>query len=210
MAAVKRDIYCDFTSGLLVQSTRNNTPALFPSPFHQDNIRLTVHPLEFAPTNNPTQGPFAEIDTTGMSLTVKLLKSDGTVLASQSSWTVEDETTLVGNLDCNTANMATEFPALPSAITSLTGCIIEFEFSDADGKVTVQQGGITIKREYIIAGSPSALPLPSYYTQAEINALFVRFSGNPAGASITLVSPDGNNEAVLRVDDEGEFQTDAV
>jgi hypothetical protein len=205
VATGKRDIYCDLNASAFVQSQKSSQGARVAGFFHQDKITLSLHALELDPTRAPNSGPYSELDPTGWSAAVKIFNSSGTVLASQTSWTVSG-TALVGSLDLNTANMATEFAS--SAVTSVQTAIFEVELTDGTGAKFTFQDTVTIKREYIVVGSPSALPLPSYYTKDEINALFVRFSGNPDGATITLTN--GAKEVVLGAGTDGDAQANAV
>lgn len=202
--AVTRDIYADFTEGRLVRSSKDSGYVNFPSPFHEDNLRLVIHPLEFDPSRTPNLGPFAEIDPSGMALTVSIFKSDATLLASQGSWAVSGNT-LVGTLNCNTAAMQTAFAS--SSTTSIPA-LIEFEFSDADGKVTVQQA-ITISREYITSGTPAPIPSETYLTESASLSLFVAKAG-AAGEGFTLTSPDGTKTIYCYCDNDGVLRSDPV
>jgi hypothetical protein len=209
VATGKRDIYCDLTNQAFVRSQRDSTRlASLPGAFHQDKLYLAIHPLEIDPTRTAIQGPYSELDPTGWSASVKIFKtSDATVLASQTVWAVSG-TSLVGTLDLNTAAMATEFPASPLTTTTITA-ILEVELTDGNGsKFTFQDTAFVIKREYITAGSPVAVGAARYYTTDEINAMFVRFSGNPDGATITLSK--GSREVVLGAGTDGDAQANAV
>lgn len=207
MATGKRDIYCDLTNSAFVTSQLNPQRTKIAACFHQDKITIAIHPLEIDPTRPQNRGPYSELDPAGWTASVKVFNSAGTVLASQTVWAVSG-TTLTGSLDLNTAAMATEFPVIPSSITTITG-IFEVEITDGTGaKFTFQDTAFVINREYITAGSPSALPATSYYTKDELNALFVRFSGNPDGATITLTN--GARETILGVDSDGSIDGDAI
>lgn len=202
MATVQRDIYADFTNGAFVQSNLNAQRVSLPPCFHQDTLRLIVHPLEFDPSRAANLGPYAEITPTGMALIVSIFTTTGTLLASQNTFAVVGDT-LVGAINLNTAAMATAF----ATVDSITA-VIEFEFSDADGSITIQSRTLTINREYIVVGAPTITPPDEYYTKAEIDALFVRFSGNPAGNSIELTSPDGTKAVELKCKDDGSFDAE--
>lgn len=199
--AVTRDIYCDFTNGRLVQSNVSATPVLFPKVFHQDNLRLVIHPLEVDPSRAPNLGPFAQIDPTGMSLKVGIFDSTGdTTLALQSTWTV-DGNTLVGTLNCNTAEMTAEI----GSADSITG-ILEFEFTDSDGnKITIQQDTLTIEREYIVSATPDPIPNETFLPEAASLAMFLLKEGT-AGEGRIWVSPDGTKKVFQYLDNNGVMQ----
>jgi hypothetical protein len=205
VAVVKRDIYCDLTNQVFVVSDKTYQPVKVAPVFHQQNLRLHVYLLEIDPTRAANVGPFVDVDPTGVSLAVKVFTSTGTVLASQTSFTVVDGA-LVGNLNLNTAEMATAFAS--SSTTLISNAVIEFEITDADGSITIQRTDFEIKREYITSGSPVATPPDEYYTKAEIDAVFVRFSGNPAGYGIELLSPDGTKTNTLQTLDSGAFNAE--
>ena len=203
--AVTRDIYVNFTEQKLVKSSRENTVVRFPAPYHQDNLSLVIHPLEIDTSRTPNQGPFAEISGTGLSLVVKIFASDGTtVLASQTSFTASGNT-LVGTLDLNTGAMATAI-----ASGDITNAILEFEFEYTDGStLTVQQRDFIIYEEFIIAGSPVAIPNETYLTENASLSLFVKKVG-AAGEGFYLTSPDGTKTIYCYVDNNGVLKTDLV
>jgi hypothetical protein len=209
VATGKRDIFLDLSRSAFILNQRDANLSKIATCFHQDKLTLSLHPLEIDATRTPVQGPFAELDPTGWSASVKVFKtSDGTVLASQTSWTVSGNT-LNGSLDLNTANMALEFPASPLTTKTITA-IFEVEITDGNGaKFTFQDTAFVINREYIVAGSPTALPLTSYYTAAEMDQLFVKFANNPAGATISLKSPDGTKTVDIGCNDDGSFDSNA-
>jgi hypothetical protein len=200
VATGKRDIFCDLSKSAFVASQNSPQLASIAGCFHQDKLTLAIWPLEADATRAANSGPYTQLDPTGWSAQVKVFSTAGTVLASQTSWTVSGNT-LTGSLDLNTANMATEFAS--SATTYITA-IFEVELTDGSGaKFTFQTRSFEIKREYITAGSPTALPLASYPTWDEVLAMFVRFSGNPDGASITLRSANGDYETEIKCNDDG-------
>lgn len=198
---VKRDLFADFTNAKLVRSGRDGTENLIVPPFHEDILFLKIQALEIDTTGNPLQSPYAVIDANGLSLALKVFTSDGAdVLASQTSWDITTDGAFQGSLTLNTVAMAAEFTS--GSITSIS-TIWEFEFQDADGKITIQQSNVTIKREYITTGSPIAVPTETYYTKADIDAMFVKYAGNAPGLSIRLTSANALYETELACNDDG-------
>ena len=201
--AVTRDIYCNFTDGRLVRSNKDATYVTLPAPFHEYNLRLIIHPLEVDPSRALNLGPFAELDPDGWALNLSIFNSSGSsVLAQQTSWTAEGNT-LVGSLNCNTANMVTAMTGVNSI-----QAVLEFEFTDANGKITIQQS-ITINREYITSGTPAPLENESYLTESASRAIFVAKQG-AAGEGLYLTSPDGTKVIFCYCDDNGVFRSDLV
>jgi len=205
MPAVKRDFFADFTNGRLVASPRDSAElSSFPVFYHQDAPWLTIKALEIDPDINPTEGIYSTVDPTGISLSLKVFDSTGaTVLASQTSWSASGNA-FVAQLNLNTVPMAAAFS---SGSTTQISTIWEFEFQDADGKITIQRTGVAIKREYIVAGSPTALPLDEYPTKNEMLQLCVQWV-NAAGKGITFTSQDGTKQLTIGCNNDGSFAAD--
>jgi hypothetical protein len=206
--AVQRDIYCNFTDGRFVQSNKSAQAVSFQSAFHQDNLRLVIHPLEVEPSNAPSAGPFTELDPTGWSVVVKIFKaSDGTELAAQNTWTV-DGNTLVGSINLNTVAMSTAVGS-----SSSLSCIVEFEFQDASGnKLTVggyQHGIFTVYKELITSGTPANLASETYLTETASRSQFVPKVG-AAGEGFYLTSPDGTKTGFIYWGDDGSLKSEPV
>jgi hypothetical protein len=205
--AVQRDIYCNLSGGDFVQSNKSAQRVSFPSFFHQDNLRLVVHPLELEPSNTPAQGPFSEIDPLGWSLVVKIFTTAGVELAAQNTWTVTGNT-LVASIDCNTVPMGTAVSGVPSI-----SAYIEFEFQDADGnKITMgghQFGAVTIYRELITSGTPANLASETYLTEAASRAQFVAKVGAP-GEGNYYTSEDGLTTLFVYAGNDGELKITSV
>lgn len=202
MPSVKLRLYNDIANRRLVTGPKSQAVFTLPKFFHQDKLSIVISFLELSGGTDP-YNPFSLVPISGISFTVKIFDLSGAVaLASQSVWTpntTETVQTFTGALDLNTGEMAEAFT---DAETKSISAVIEFEVADADGKFTSLQEQITIHREHIVAGSPSATPGATYYTADEINSLFLRKVGAP-GETITLTSPDGTKQRVLGVDDNG-------
>jgi hypothetical protein len=207
VATGKRDIYCDLSKSAFVANQLNSQATSIAGFFHQDKPTVAIHPLEADPTRAANQGAYSQLDPTGWSASLKVYSSAGTLLASQTVWTVSGNT-LVGSLDLNTVAMASEFAS--SSTTQIENAVFEVKLTDGTGAEFNFQSRITIKRQYNVAGSPVATPSARYYTVDEINALFVRFTGNPDGSSITLRSSNGDYEVVLQCNDDGSNASNAA
>lgn len=202
------DLFFDIANEQIVSSFTNQGPFTFPAWYHQNvkDIRATFLRLN---TTGQFGDPYSKVPVAGLTFSVKLFTSDGaTVLASQTAWTEDGgAATLAGTLDLNTTAMATAFT---SGSTLSISAILEFKMTEPSGGETTWQTTVTIKRQYDIAGSPSAVPAATYLTEDQINATFVKFSGNPDGASITLRSASGTHQVIISVNDDGTFHADVV
>jgi hypothetical protein len=201
-------IFADLTNRRLVASTKGSAEKKIDQPnppFHQDKLYFSVQPLIINASGGDS-APYSLPDAANYSVTVLIVKaSDGTTLAGpMSSWTV-DGTAKAGSIDLNTAAMATAIAATPTGISAL----IQFQFDDGANVKTTLEQTLAIRRTYITAGTPSELPVASYLTREECIALFVKFSGNPLGASITLRDATDTYDLILKCNTDGSNASDA-
>lgn len=193
------NVFADLTNGRLAASAKGGDLS-FPSPFHQDKLQLSVQPLDYDSGGAQTSAPYSVLDAAGFSLSVLITKTDGTTLAGPTtSWAVNG-TAKLGSIDLNTAAMVTAFT---SSATLSVDAYIYLQFDDGANRKTTIKGDLTILRSYLTSGSPSELPIASYLTREECIALFVKFSGNPNGSTLTLPSPDGTRQVILGANNDG-------
>lgn len=199
-----RKIYVDLTNQKLVASANGTNPKPMESPFHQDKLYLSIQPLEINPTSEDQNAPYTALDGSGYSLTILIvLDSDKSTLAGPvSSWTPDGNAKL-GSIDMFTTPMQNAFTS-PS--TESVPAIIEFQFTDAANVKTTIQQDLVIKRAYIVSGTPVAVPGVRYLTSAD-ESRYVKYDGNPDGATITLNK--GGAERVIGVGTGGEGQDDS-
>ena len=202
------DLFLDIANEEIVSSFTNQGAFTLPAWFHQNvkDIRATF--LRLNTTGNFT-APYVKVPAAGLTFAAKLYTSAGTILASQTSWTINltDANALDGTLNLNTAEMTTAFT---NAATLSISAIIEFKMTEPSGGITTWQKTITIKRQYDVSGSPDASPTETYLTENQCLARFVQFTGNGNGASITLKSADGTHEVIISVNDDGTFHADVT
>lgn len=201
------DLFFDIANEAIVTSLTNQGTFTLPAWYHQNtkDLRCTFLRLN---TTGTFGTPYTKVPVAGLTLSVKVFSSAGALLASQSTWVADTgAATLSGVLNLNTSEMATAFT---SSATLSISAFIEFKVSEAGGGETTFQQAITIKRQYDVAGSPSATPAATYLTEDQSNARFVRFSGNGDGASITLRSASGTYEVIISVNDDGTFHADVT
>lgn len=151
--------------------------------------------MSASPSN---EQPFELLDGGDYAITVSILKySDGSVLAGPTTLAGSDEYMRVGKVDLNTAAMVAAIAAAREL-----ACILEVTFDDGtDDKVTIQQD-FYVKRNWYSAGTPTELPLTSYPTWAEAQAVFLAKVNGP-GVTGTFYSPDGTKIRIVGIDDEG-------
>lgn len=193
-------VFADLMTQRLVASAKGGGDLSFASPFHQDKLYLSVQPLDYDSSGAATSNPYTILDGAAFSLSVLVTKTDGTTLAGPaSSWGV-DGYAKIGSIDLNTAAMVTAFTS-PSVLT--LDAYVYFQFDDGANRKTTIRADLTILRSYLTSGTPSELPIASYLTREEQLALFVRFSGNPNGSTITLPSPSGAYKVIVSANDDG-------
>jgi hypothetical protein len=198
MAAVK-DIFVDLQNERFVVSSTNSASFSWPRIFHTDDLHLAARFLKANPTGNQQTRPYTLVDISGASLTAKLYNSLGTtILASQSTWTKDTSNNILSaQLNLNTAAMVAAVGSSASITTQL-----ELTLLLSDGQYTVRNDTLTIYRALNSAADPVPVPGQHHLTLEEAIGIFVQFI-SPAGATITLRSPDGSQERILGVDNDG-------
>jgi hypothetical protein len=194
------EVFADLTNRKFVASSKGGSPKSFASPFHQDKLYLSVQPLEIDSIGAQTNAPYEILDGSAFSLSVLITKTDGTTLAGPATTWTPDGTAKVGSVDLNTVAMATAF--VSSATLSIDAYVF-MQFDDGANRKTTIQDVLTIKRSYITSGTPSELAIARYPTWEEALAVFVRFSGNPNGSTVTLPSPGGAWKVIVGANDDG-------
>lgn len=195
-------IYCDLTNRILVASSKGiNEVTKFPSPFHVDELYMSIQPLIQSPDGLVTSQPYSVPDGSGYSLSVALFDVTGaTTLAGIASTWTPDGTAKLGSLDLNTAAMATAFTS--GGTTQITA-LLYFQFNDGNGVTTLFKQ-ITVLRSYLNSGTPSAVAGVRYLTDAD-EARYVKYSGNTAPIELVCAT-DATKKNLLYTDTDGQFQ----
>lgn len=204
------DVFADLTNRKFVASSKGGSPKPFASPFHQDKLYFSVQPLEIDSIGAQTGAPYEVLDGSAFSLSVLVADTSGTTLAGLATSWSPNGTAKIGSIDLNTAAMATAFTS-PS--TTQISAEIYFQFDDGANRKTTIKDTLTIKRSRITGSTPSELPVDSYLTRAECLALFVKWSGNPAGKKIALSATggaDGADDLILGENSDKSFGADAA
>jgi hypothetical protein len=200
-------IFADLTNRKFVANSFGSADAFFASPFHQDKMCLSVQTLMIDPSGVRSSNPYSIVDCSGWAVTVLIVKTaDGTTLAGPAVLGTVDGTAIAGSVDLNTAAMATAFT---SGSTTSVDATVYIQFDDGSSNKTTIKYPLTILRSLITSGTPSELPLDSYWTRDEINALFVRWSGNAPGKAITLVDDNNVYQTILKANTDGSNASDA-
>ncbi len=207
-----RELFVDLQNARLVAGLRGGgvNAANLPKPFHTDVLGLRCRFLSQNPSSNEFSplDPYLLVDPTGAALTVRLFAAVNPygVLASAApeAWSLDPASgpALVGQLNLFTEAMQTAVAGLGP--TDELATILELTVILAGGEqYTVRYSPFPVRKSLNVAGVPEALPLDQYFTRAEIEAQFVRFLGNPPGASITLRSANGLFDMILQANDDG-------
>lgn len=196
------EVFADLSNRKFVASVKGGSEKANPisSPFHQDKLYLSVQPIEYDSSGAVSSDPYSELDGSAFALSVLITKTDGTTLAGPATTWTPDGNAKVGSIDLNTAAMVTAFT---SSSTLTVDAYVFMQFDDGANRKTTIQASLTIKRSYITSGTPSELPLSSYLTREECIALFLKFSGNPPGSTLTLPSPSGAYKVIVGANDDG-------
>lgn len=208
-------IFADLSSGYF-RAGRNSLQATrqpLGQAFSRNELLLRVYPLELNPSAALGSDPYSLVSVSGLSLVAAVLDpSDGTVLATNSTWTEDtSNNTLTGKLDLDTSEMSTFVGSNKSVLVD-----IEFRFSNSTlGEKTVSakgsgtSGAQTIWKQFNVTGSPTPVPNETFLTEAASKALFVNKTGL-AGEGFTLKSPDGTKTILVYCDDNGTLKTAAL
>jgi hypothetical protein len=214
-----REVFVDLQNAQLVAGPRGGgvNSINFPKPFHNDVLGLRFHFLSLNPQSNEFSplDPYLSVDPTGASLTVKIYLATNpfTLLASAGpgAWSLDPAVAncLVGQINLLTVPMQTAIAGLTPLDELAT--FIELTVGLGDGEqYTVRYSPFPIRIALNVSGAPGVLPADQYYTRAEMEAMFVRFVGNAAGASITLTSGNGVYQTILQCNNDGSNASDAA
>lgn len=202
--AVELPLFIDTTNRRAVLGPKNQGPFPLPQLFQEDQIALRIQFLTMA-DNAPRNNPFEIIPVGGLAVKVKIGSiTENKIYGSQSVWDFDaGQNVITGIVDLNTQNTI-------DAMNAATGAPIAATFEIELNGITSFQSKVTINPELIKNGSPDALPLDQYYTKAEMDALFVKFYGNPPGSSITLPNTANDNALILKADADKSAGGDAA
>jgi hypothetical protein len=215
MAAVK-DLFIDIGGAgssvngqpRLVRGILDSSTYTFPLPYHGDKLNIAIRAL----TRNPdatASAPYSYINVSSCTITFKIWNADGdTVLASQSSWTLEGTTILKAQLDLYTTEMIAAM--VDVGVKETLSTIIEIVLTFSDGIYTYRNNDFRIGRSLNTSGSGVATTTERVMTWAEANALFVKWIDNEPGKAITLENSDSTYERIIGVRTDGSAQDDVT
>jgi hypothetical protein len=207
---VAQDVFVDLTSKKFVATLKGGqTSQPFGEVFHQDKLYLRIQPLDYDSGGVAISTPYEVLDASGYS--ISLLVTDqastpATLSGPATSWS-PDGSALVGSIDLNTAAMNTAFTSASSVATYFW-----LQITDGTNRKVTIKTAVTIYKSAITSGTPTEYPLDTYLTAAESVALFVKWSGNPAGKKIALSKDggaDGADDLILGENSDQSFGADA-
>ncbi len=184
----------------------SSTGASFTLPqfFFGDVITFQIYLMTPADTGSPTQPQWTAISASGLSAWMAIGDIAGAYkpLTYQDVWNPDRTNSyLTAQLPINTITIQTTLGTNQSL-----GSTFNITLFDVDGSArTVYQVGCTINQVPQNPGAAAGIPLSvaQYLTAAQCLALFVKFAGNPAGATLTLTDANGVHKRILGVDVTG-------
>lgn len=210
MPALELTLYCDIANRRLVKGLTDSSEYQLPTFFHQDIATVTLYMLKLPSVGTLSgQNPYQKVSMYGTTVTLTLFSSDGnaTPLSLTATWADNTDGSKTGLLNLNSSGMAALLPTSPITTTSIQA-ILECNLA-GNGQETGFQNTVLVKRQYITSGTPAAVGAATYYTQDQINALFLRLGGS-AGQVITLISPDGSHQRIIGCNNDGSGLDDSV
>lgn len=205
-------LFVDLQSRRLVSGAQNYqqiNELILASPTHKEKIRFRVWPLLLNSSFN-IDAPFLNADVSSLAFTLRIFKSsDNTLLAEQTSWIpVAGTNSIAGQLNLDTVAMGTAFSGISDPFTPVAAYIsMCFVFPDATYSVNFRTWNIY--KDMCSVAAPTPIDGVTFLTMNEALALFVKYYGNPAGASVTLISADGLNTDTWSVPNGGSHASDA-
>lgn len=210
------DLYVDLRNRKLVSGVRASAISgggdwIFPKVWHNENLQMRWRFFAYNTSGDPKE-PNTYMNLGGAALTVSIFTTDGAITLATTAaggWTAStDGNFLTGNLNLNTVNMAAQFaPTVPGVLSIIASLEIQLVMADA---TYAFRTNITIDKSFIAGATPANITSAGYLTREEALALFVKYYGNPDGATVTLVSPDGLTQGIIGVNDDGSFKMDVV
>lgn len=205
------DLYNDIVNNRMVVAKTDPTPFQIPQWYQYSQIGIRYYPLRPVGVTLPPY--FSNVLLASLTLQIAIGPRAGVeaLLANQATWTKQYSADgsgtgyMYGTLDLNTAQMNAAMGSFDSIDSYL-----EVYLSDNGVPRPVFQSPIRIISTVITPGGGAALPTPAvtYYTKAEMDALFVKFFGNPNGSTVTLPSPDGASGVIIGCNNDKSFKAD--
>lgn len=202
------DLIIENQSGRFIVSEQNATLATQDSgalkvPTHTAVIPITLRwMMPVIPVVNPL-APFSRLTITGASIDLAIINpaSPTTPLArNNSAWTIGTNVA-TGFLDFNTAEMVAFFAGATYKEQKTVDLFCRLTVNGEDTEAFLVN--FRIQKSTLVTGTPSPVPGETFYTAAQLNNLFVKWQGNPAGATIDLQSLNNGHHRVIGVNDDG-------
>ena len=206
MPLIKLTSFVDVTRSGFVTGVLSREPVQIRHFGQQDRILWNVQFVELLPDAGYSK-PYTILPVTGLALKVGIGFLEAALLCEQDVWIYDANTNFVqGVLDLDTQAMRDAFTAGIDYIQPF----LEFQLTDADGRITPIHEQIFIFRELLINGAPSANPPGQVFLDAnELDALYVKRVGKP-GEGRYISSPDGTKTVFEYLGDDGSMHYDPV
>jgi hypothetical protein len=201
---VAQRIFADLTRKVFVASQNGaEMDQPFGDVYHQDILNLSVQPLDSdSSAIFSGSGQYEVLNASGYSISLLVTTTSGTTLAGPfTTWTPDTNgTALTGSADLNTVAMAAAFSAI--VVGAAVSTIFWLRITNGSTRQVTIQASVDIYKSAITSGTPSELPITRYPTFEDL-AAYVKFAGNPNGATITLTSLSGAQSVELGATDAG-------
>ena len=198
MPTAYRNTYINWLEKRLQIGEQNDAPFVLPEFVKYENVPFRFYLVELADDGFS----FNRVNISNLTLIVSIHASfdTATPAAQQATWTKDTtENTFSGELDLNTAGIS----AAVGSATSVSAYFQITAIDSAGGRRVLYQENITIANSVVQPTTTSPDVTQTYYTAAETDGLFLK-SVNGAGVQLTLISPSGNFQRIIGVDDEGQ------
>lgn len=158
--------------------------------------------IRWNPIKPDGQFSFIKVPVSGITLDIAIGARAGVeaILARQNVWTAHADGYLYATLNLNTTDLNTAIGSNDALAT-----YFEISMTENGNARPVYQELINITSVVIGPAGSSALPAAAsqFYTKEQIDAIFVKFTGNPAGATIELPSPDSAHSRLIGCNNDG-------
>ena len=192
------DLYFDLQTKRLVFSETNARAVLLPEVYREDKFTIGFRGLKRVRTIGTPL--FNRVTLTGYNLTISIGSAD-TPLAQASSWVLSDSDTLMtGTLDLQTSGI--------NALADGASSLFEIKLSSAT-EFYRAQFNITVRKSVATSGALNPVIADTALGVLDADRTYARKEGR-AGEGIVLVSDDGLQRAILRVDNDGSCRFEPI
>lgn len=198
MALVFRNFTVNWASKILQESHLSGAEIILPAFFKYELVPIKLRIVEPDPGIVPEGYALISVAPLTLKISINDTLDDASPLATQSTWAKDTALNeFSGTLDLNTAALS----AYVGSSASVTA-YIQIEVVEGTTAHILYQAQVTIKNSVTQPTTSSPDPTNTYRTAAESDGLYLK-AVNGAGIQLTLISPSGNYQRIIGVDDGG-------